>query len=107
MVELLIAGEHVAITPDGPRGPRRVAAPGVARLAALSGALVLPFAAQTSRRRVLRTWDRMVLPLPFGRGAVVCLPAITVPQEGWEASVPVITEALNAAAARADELCVA
>ena len=42
--------------------------PGVAQLAALSGVPVLPCAAQTSRRWTLPTWDRMVLPLPFGRG---------------------------------------
>ena len=64
--------------PDGPRGPRRVAAPGVAQLAALSGVPVLPCAAQTTRRWVLRTWDRMVVPKPFGRGVVVCLPTIAV-----------------------------
>ena len=61
--QLLAGGDHIAITPDGPRGPRRVAAPGVAQLAALSGAPVLPCAAQTTRRWVLPTWDRMVVPL--------------------------------------------
>ncbi|WP_270938683.1 lysophospholipid acyltransferase family protein, partial [Falsiroseomonas oryzae] len=42
MVRILRAGNPVAITPDGPRGPRRQAAPGVAQLAALSGAAVAP-----------------------------------------------------------------
>jgi lysophospholipid acyltransferase (LPLAT)-like uncharacterized protein len=37
----LDAGEHVLITPDGPRGPRRRAAPGVAQIAGLSGAPIL------------------------------------------------------------------
>jgi lysophospholipid acyltransferase (LPLAT)-like uncharacterized protein len=92
-------------TPAGPRGPRRVAAPGVAQVAALSGAPVLPCAAQVSRRRVLRSWDRMVIPRPFGRGAVVVGRAIQVPREGWEASLPEIAAALDAAADRADALC--
>ncbi|MCS6855555.1 MAG: DUF374 domain-containing protein, partial [Elioraea sp.] len=35
LLRLLEAGHTVAITPDGPRGPRRVAQPGVARLALL------------------------------------------------------------------------
>ena len=78
LLNLLAGGDHIAITPDGPRGPRRVAAPGVAQLAALSGVPVLPCAAQTTRRWVLRTWDRMVVPKPFGRGVVVCLPTIAV-----------------------------
>jgi lysophospholipid acyltransferase (LPLAT)-like uncharacterized protein len=107
LLGLLAGGDHIAITPDGPRGPRRTAAPGVAQLAALSGAPVLPCAAQTTRRRVLPTWDRMVVPLPFGRGVVVCRPAIAVPRRGWEGSVPLIADALNMAAAQADRLCTA
>ena len=107
LLGLLAEGDHVAITPDGPRGPRRTAAPGVAQLAALSGAPVLPCAARTTWCRVLPTWDRMVVPLPFGRGAIVCRPTIAVPRRGWEAEVPLIVEALNAAAARADQLCAA
>jgi lysophospholipid acyltransferase (LPLAT)-like uncharacterized protein len=31
---LLARGDHLVMTPDGPRGPRRVAAPGVAQIAA-------------------------------------------------------------------------
>jgi lysophospholipid acyltransferase (LPLAT)-like uncharacterized protein len=107
LLALLAAGDHVAITPDGPRGPRRDAAPGVAQLAALSGAPVLPCAARTTRCRVLPTWDRMVVPLPFGRGVVVCCPTIAVPRRGWEAFVPRIADAMNAAADRADRLCAA
>ena len=102
---LLARGEHLIITPDGPRGPRRVAAPGVAQIAGMAGVSVLPCAAQTSRRRMLRSWDRMVVPLPFGRGVLVCLPPIAVAQQGWEAAVPQIEAALTAAADRADHLC--
>ena len=102
---LLQDGQQVAITPDGPRGPRRVAAPGVAQIAALSGVSVLPCSAQISRRRVLRSWDRMVLPLPFGRGVLVCEAPIAVPRLGWEASLAIIGTALTTAAERADQLC--
>jgi len=105
MLALLAGGDHIAITPDGPRGPRRVAAAGVAQLAALSGAAILPCAAQTTRHWVLRTWDRMVVPKPFGRGVVVCLPTITVSRDAWQDAVPEIGAALNAAADRADRLC--
>jgi len=107
LLNLLAGGDHIAITPDGPRGPRRVAAAGVAQLAALSGSPVLPCAAQTTRHWVLRTWDRMVVPKPFGRGVVVCLPTIPVPREGWQDAVPAIGEALTAAAESADRLCAA
>jgi lysophospholipid acyltransferase (LPLAT)-like uncharacterized protein len=105
LLNLLAGGDHIAITPDGPRGPRRVAAAGVAQLSALAGAPVLPCAAQTTRHRVLPTWDRMVVPLPFGRGVVVCLPTITVPRDAWQDAVPAIAAALTEAANRADSLC--
>jgi lysophospholipid acyltransferase (LPLAT)-like uncharacterized protein len=101
----LAAGEHVAITPDGPRGPRRQAAPGVAQIAALSGRVVLPLAAQTTRRRELPSWDRMRVPLPFGRGVLVCGAPIAVPQQGWQAALPRIEAALTEAVSRADALC--
>ena len=105
MLNLLAAGDHIAITPDGPRGPRRIAAPGVAQLAAMAGVPVLPCAAQTTRRRILPTWDGMVAPLPFGRGVVVCLPTIAVDRDAWQDAVPTIGAALTAAAERADQLC--
>jgi lysophospholipid acyltransferase (LPLAT)-like uncharacterized protein len=105
LLEVLEGGSHVVITPDGPRGPRRKAALGVAQLAALSGVPVLPCTAQIWPRIVLNSWDRMVLPLPFGRGVIVCGPSIAVPREGWEAFLPVISQAMTDAADRADALC--
>ena len=53
LLALLDAGDHVVITPDGPRGPRRVPAPGVAQISALSGIPVVPCAAQTTHRWTL------------------------------------------------------
>lgn len=106
LLDRLADGCGVVMTPDGPRGPRRVAAPGVAQLAALSGVPVLPCAAQVSRRVVLRrSWDRMALPLPFGRGVLVCAPPIAVPRDGAAAALPLIAAAMTGAAERADALC--
>jgi lysophospholipid acyltransferase (LPLAT)-like uncharacterized protein len=102
MIRVLRAGNPVALTPDGPRGPRRQAAPGVAQLAAITGALVAPIGAATSRHRILPSWDRMMLPLPFGRGVIACGPLIAVPRDGVDPALPVIATALDAACATAD-----
>jgi lysophospholipid acyltransferase (LPLAT)-like uncharacterized protein len=102
MLDALKAGDPVVITPDGPRGPRRKAAAGVAQLAALSGALVVPLGAASTRHRILRSWDRMMLPLPFGRGVLVCGEPIAVPRQDAESALPAITAALDAACAEAD-----
>lgn len=107
LLAVLAAGDQVVITPDGPRGPPRQPARGVAQLAALAGVPILPVAAQTTRGRPLPTWDRMVLPLPFARGALVCAPPIRVPREGWADSLPAIAAALDQAAGEADRLCAA
>lgn len=107
LLDLLRHGAMIGITPDGPQGPRREAAQGVARLAALAGVPILPCAARTSRRILLHTWDGMALPLPFGRGVVVCGPAIKVPRDAWRAALPAITDAMNAVAEQADRLCLA
>ncbi|PWS38406.1 hypothetical protein DFH01_03730 [Falsiroseomonas bella] len=102
MMRILERGDPVAITPDGPRGPRRRAAPGVAQLAALSGAAVLPLGGATRHHRLLPSWDRMMLPLPFGRGAIACGRLIHVPRDGAEAALPEIAAELDAACAAAD-----
>jgi len=101
LVAALRGGADIGLTPDGPRGPRRKAAPGVAMLAALSGAPILPCAAATRRALRFKSWDRMRFPLPFSAGRLVCGALITVPRQEWEASLPVIEAALNDAAARA------
>ncbi len=105
LLALLKKGDHIGITPDGPRGPRHSPAPGVAQLAALAGVPVLPCAARSTHRIVLGTWDRMAIPLPFGRGFMVCGAPVRVPRDAWEATLPAIEAALNQALAEADRLC--
>ena len=105
LIGVLRQGDQIVITPDGPRGPARKAAAGVAQLAALTQAPIIPCAAQISRRRILGTWDRMVLPLPFGRGVIVCAPPIVVSRDDWTASLPGIEAAMTRAAEEADARC--
>lgn len=105
LIDRLASGAHVAITPDGPRGPRRQAAPGVAQVAGLAGARVLPCSAQTRWKIILPSWDRMVVPLPWGRGTIACGAPVSVPREEWDAALPDIAAALTAAADAADRGC--
>jgi lysophospholipid acyltransferase (LPLAT)-like uncharacterized protein len=105
MLAALARGELIGITPDGPRGPRRTPAAGVAQLAALSGAPVIPCAAMSTRRIQLKTWDRMSIPAPLGSAVLVCGAPIYVPRQDWKAALPLVTDGLNAAATRAEALC--
>jgi lysophospholipid acyltransferase (LPLAT)-like uncharacterized protein len=72
------AGHDVAIAPDGPRGPAGRVQPGVVALAALTGAPVIPLGFAACPAKVLRTWDRFVIPVPFGRAAAIFGPPIAV-----------------------------
>ena len=78
MAEALERGVIVGMTPDGPRGPAEVAKIGAVRLAAMTGAPILPagYAARGAMR--LDTWDRFVLTAPFSRMAFAARPAIHV-----------------------------
>jgi lysophospholipid acyltransferase (LPLAT)-like uncharacterized protein len=105
LLDVLRDGHQIAITPDGPRGPRRKAAPGVAQLAALSGKPVLPCAVRARPAKILRTWDRLILPLPFARGAIVCGAPIPVARDEIATALPRIEQALNNVAEEAEALC--
>ena len=71
LVRALQKGYDVAIAPDGPRGPRCKVQPGVIQLAKLSGCPIFPFTFSATPRKVLHTWDRFIIPLPFSRGVFV------------------------------------
>lgn len=99
----------IAITPDGPRGPRMHAARGVATLSIQSGAPVQPIAFSVRRGIVLRNWDRFLVPWPFGRGVqffgeTLWPPADETP-EAIEAHRARIEAELNRITQEADSAC--
>ena len=66
-IRALDDGCTVAITPDGPRGPRRSVKPGVVRAAQRAGAMILPLHVAAPSAWCLGSWDRMVVPKPFAQ----------------------------------------
>ena len=65
------AGFDLGVTPDGPRGPRGVAQPGAALIAARSGLPVVPLGVGAASAWRARSWDRFLVPKPFARVWVV------------------------------------
>ena len=63
-------GGVLILTPDGPRGPNQQMAEGPVRMASRTGAPVMLMGLATTPAARLRTWDRMELPAPFGRGVI-------------------------------------
>ncbi|MCT7484607.1 lysophospholipid acyltransferase family protein [Aliarcobacter cryaerophilus] len=63
----LKVGNDVAITPDGPRGPRYSIADGVVIISQKSGKNIRCFNAIPSKYWQFNSWDKFVLPKPFGK----------------------------------------
>ncbi len=71
VLRTLSTGGDVAFTPDGPRGPARMAKPGALAAARLASAAVIPVGVAASSEWRLRSWDRFTIPRPFSRVRVV------------------------------------
>ena len=78
---LLRAGRstHLALTPDGPRGPRHQVKPGLIYLAARTGLPIVPVGFGLERPWRLPSWDQFALPRPWCRAACVTGMPISVP----------------------------
>jgi lysophospholipid acyltransferase (LPLAT)-like uncharacterized protein len=63
----LTEGHDIAITPDGPRGPRESFAPGALVAAQRAGAPIVAIGVHAPRAWQLGSWDRFVIPKPFSR----------------------------------------
>src|SRR5262245_29157795 len=72
-------GRNLAITPDGPRGPRRQLQPGAIYLAARSGLPIVPFGIGVRNAWRALGWDRFALPWPLTSATCVWGRPIEVP----------------------------
>jgi lysophospholipid acyltransferase (LPLAT)-like uncharacterized protein len=72
--------QHICMTPDGPRGPRRVISPGIISLASLSGVPIIPCCFMASRVwRVQGSWTDLIVPRPFSVSYGVVGKPLSVP----------------------------
>lgn len=77
-VRVLREGTPVAITPDGPRGPRREVKAGILAAARRARVPIVPIHAAASRAWRLRSWDRFMIPKPFARVRIGYGPALEI-----------------------------
>ena len=85
MIDLAKAGYDIAVTPDGPRGPRYRVQAGTIVLAQYTGLPIIPLTLNLSRKKVLPSWDGFQIPLPFGHCEVATAEALRVPRDLDEA----------------------
>lgn len=102
-------GGCMAVTPDGPRGPRMHAGQGAVKLARTCNAPLLPVGWSTSRAIVFNSWDRFMLPLPFARGVIIYAEPIEIAPDADDAQIEsaraLLEARLNTATQDADAAC--
>jgi lysophospholipid acyltransferase (LPLAT)-like uncharacterized protein len=79
MLRVLGAGMAIAITPDGPRGPRQKMKVGPLRAAQLAGVPVYPVTAGAASAWHFGRWDRFLVPRPFTRIHIAYGRPLTIP----------------------------
>jgi lysophospholipid acyltransferase (LPLAT)-like uncharacterized protein len=81
MLEAYRHGYDLIVVPDGPRGPRYRAKPGVLQLARATGAPIFPVTCSAAWKLTVPSWDELMVPLPFSRVHYVAGPQILVPPD--------------------------
>lgn len=88
-------GYDLAVTPDGPRGPRYLVQEGVMTLAQVSGLPIVPYSCRLGWKLVVKSWDRFEIPLPFSRCEMTFGDPIRVPREATAAERARLREQLQ------------
>ena len=106
MIQIVKQGWDLGITVDGPRGPRQKAKPGVLAVSRKTGAWLVPVCVAYGRAWQLKTWDGMLVPMPFSRVRVQYgEPFRVTTQQEEDSLLAKLEEDLNALEAQAGEVC--
>lgn len=97
-------GHDIAVTPDGPRGPRYQIQDGVLQVAQLLQRAILPITCRFSSKWELRSWDRFQIPQPFSACHIRVGNRIDPPREDSPSELAACRRALEEAL-RSDTIC--
>lgn len=87
MITLVKDGNDLAITPDGPRGPRHRVHRGTIELARKSGLPIVPVTYSTKRKKICSSWDGFLIPYPFTMGIFVWGEPLWVDSNGGKGEI--------------------
>jgi len=87
-------GSDLALTPDGPRGPRHEVKPGALATAQMTGLPLVPLAVSVSSAWTLSSWDGFLVPKPFSTVRIEYLPPRFVPRDASRHQLESFAEAL-------------
>lgn len=96
LIQKLKNHSHIAITPDGPKGPAQKLKSGVLVIAQRSQALIHPSAFSAEHVWKFRSWDGMIFPKPFSRAVMIKGDPIAVPEKLTEEEMAALTDSVEA-----------
>src|ERR1700709_678000 len=100
--------KNLAITPDGPKGPRRGAQPRALHLPSRTGMPIHPAGFAFSECWRIKSWDRMAIPKPWATGQCVVARPIFIPpniqRDQIETYRQQVQDAMDEAQSRAEAL---
>ena len=109
LIKLLQAarkGYRPMLTPDGPRGPIYTVQPGILFLAKKLGWPIIPVGTALTHKFKAGSWDKMRVPLPFGKTALTYGKAIWVKEEAdFPRAAKELQEQLNWASEQSEWFC--
>ena len=97
LVRAARAGRDLALTPDGPKGPRGEFKPGALAVAQITGLPVIPLAVGASRGWRFRSWDGFLVPQPLSEITIEYLPPRWVPRDAGRADLDALAAEIGAA----------
>lgn len=77
-------GRDLAITPDGPKGPKFNVQMGIIHLAKNTGLPIIPMTFGASSKKTFKSWDSFMIPYPFSKGVFICGEPIIVNHDSTE-----------------------
>lgn len=99
LARILKKGGTAILTPDGSKGPFKIVQDGPMWLAQQGEAQFIPGSTIARPRKLMNSWDRYLVPMPFARAKIEVFPPIAVPKnldpEQFEQKRAEITDALN------------
>lgn len=108
-IENIQRGNSIVITPDGPKGPRMRVKDNIFRIAHKTGAPIITMAYSATNSIVFNSWDKFMLPLPFGKMVFKISEPFYIPESWTEEEIKsagkIIENNLNQITEEVDLLC--
>lgn len=71
MLKVARKGFDLALTPDGPKGPRHEVKMGAIGIAKITGMPIYPVAFIAKNKKIFNSWDKYMLPYPFSKAVYI------------------------------------